>query len=135
MGNTAIQNNSSESFLFVTQFSVLLFDYSTIATSESNIMELTLETQIYMLSGVFGGLLLLLALVIMGLAIAVLRISNSMNKSSKQKNTAPSSETNRGYQVENEDLPPVRQFAGDQELADMGFEMYSGPKLNRPQPQ
>ena len=28
-------------------------------------------------------------------------------------------------------LIPVRQFAGDQELADMGFEMYSGPKLNR----
>merc|ERR1711942_25462 len=99
MGNTAIQNNSSESFLFVTQFSVLLFEYSSIATSESNIMELTLETQIYMLSGVFGGLLLLLALVIMGLAIAVWRISNSMNKSSKQKNTIPSGETNRGYQA------------------------------------
>merc|ERR1712106_434783 len=96
-------------------------------------MDLSVETQIYMLSGVFGGLLLILGLSIVGLSIAVWRISNELNKSLRNQQEKPSGHANRGYAEDNEaqERPPVRKMVGDQELTDLGYEIYSGPTQNR----
>merc|ERR1712106_4759 len=98
-------------------------------------MDLSVETQIYMLSGVFGGLLMTLGLSIVGLSIAVWRISNALNKSLRNEQEKPSGQANRGYAEDNEaqDRPPVRKMVGDQELTDLGYEIYSGPTQNRSQ--
>eukprot|EP00090_Calanus_glacialis_P039674 TRINITY_DN69070_c0_g1_i1.p1 TRINITY_DN69070_c0_g1~~TRINITY_DN69070_c0_g1_i1.p1 ORF type:complete len:162 (-),score=29.33 TRINITY_DN69070_c0_g1_i1:38-523(-) len=97
--------------------------------------DIELQTQIYVLSGVFGGILLVLGLLIMGLSIAVGKMSTELKPSPRYQPEVGPAQDNRGYAQDSqyEDRPQVRKMAGEDELTEMGFEIYSGQPTNRPQ--
>jgi len=106
---------------------------SCLVLSPVQALNLELQTQIYIISGVFGGVIIVIGILMMVMSLLLARLSSSVKPSDRYMAgpETPNTFDNAGFVNNAHDIPPVQRSAGDDELKDMGYEIYSPRRDNR----